>query len=1032
MSFIVESEDAVVAAIRAGVVPDEVLHAPASVHIDAEGVHIAPDCPVPDDARMELERLGFRSDSRTVEGRRVESWPQIIEARRGREPLPDVGVALFVAPRNRFADLVGTLLRLGADRQEVAFFEGELCATKVVDPPYYVTLGAAEGGEVRGYRALEGNPRVWLELGFEHPLASFFVVPNDEVLLVGEHWRRLKDGPWRSIYAHLELSIPGTRPLAPIETDLRLRVVLRLVPATQSAPPTLWILREPSLLDRLVSSMPETALRAFAFARLKPRDGGALIAIRARTGHETAPLELPEADAYISVRDVDNLFVPRGSAIHPPLRRERLREALAPDADALSWLVRTDADGSFAVEHAPASAFRPLTEWVDHVAAGDAVSLQPWLDGAIFELDDFVGVEVAPATPSLEPRTAKAMEKPKAAPARTEPKPTASGPSREVRAAPIEAQATIPTALQREIEEVEGRLANLLGSNFPYRSPAREDLVPDWRLLGALYAEAGRTNDAALALSNALWLLEPSDGRWRAVLRRWADAEDGPERFEADRVRGDLVRALHALARAETIDIAPIHALLNRHADAISTRLAWLVHEAIARHTQDQLAFVRAQDAMRVRLRGGLRIADDVPGFIRRLGQSMSGQSSARLVEALVETHETYGRIERARSDAEAPRELTDGYVHWLFAWGFAHLGESVRSLDQSEAAETALADANDEVHEYLRAAFRVRVEHARTGRGLNVPLPFELHARLEALPRMQRYKVDRLREASHVLEGGSVDAFGAFRDDAERLEIDSPSDLPARVEAAIATSTPLSLARAGALLQLMPPYDALPRLQPYLAAVMTQPEATWPARIDDALLVLATGAHAAHQTKCVDALVKLLADADAGTAREAARVLNRHVFTVGPYRYNQASLAAQTRLADLSGDALAHLELATLLAALGNADELANASRRAVTIQRPRDWLAWHRRHALALARISPEHAIEGTREAMKSLARVTDSFQTNTHFCLSVLHFVESMVLGLARAVLAISTQARRIIDADEQLVRQRIFARPFLETT
>ena len=160
MRFIAESEDAVIAAIRAGMVPDGVLHAPARVAHDAHGVSIEPTKTIPDDARRELEGLGFRTEETPLaESRTVESWPQIIAPRRGREPLPELGHALFVAPRRGFADLIGTLLRLGADRQEVAFFEGELCATKVVEPPYYVALSAAEGGEVRGYCALEGNSR---------------------------------------------------------------------------------------------------------------------------------------------------------------------------------------------------------------------------------------------------------------------------------------------------------------------------------------------------------------------------------------------------------------------------------------------------------------------------------------------------------------------------------------------------------------------------------------------------------------------------------------------------------------------------------------------------------------------------------------------------------------------------------------------------------------------------------------------------------------------------------------------------------
>lgn len=1030
-TFVAESEDALIAAIRAGVVPDGVLQSPAEV-VEQDGLHITPSAPLTKSAQTELARLGFQVTETTPHGRTVASWPQIVGARR-QTNLPELPLVLFVAPSSEFASLVSALLRLGADRQDVAFFdtsEGEYCATKVVDPPYYVVLSAMEGGAVRAYRP--ASERTWIELGFDHPLAEHFLVPDHELLLIGgtRSWTRLADGPWRSIYTHLELSPPGRAVLAPTDSDARLQVPLHLAVASQQAAPTLWVLRGEAhdTLDALVRSLPQAALRAFAFARLRTADDKPVVVIRARTGHEAPALVLPDghsASAYVSFQHVDHLFVPVGSTVRPPLRVERIRETLAPDTDALAWLVPTDEQGAFRVEYAPVSAFAPLDDWVDHVAAEDAVALQPWFDAAVFEFDSFVGVqELQPAKPR---KKAVSTSSPKPTPRQTSiPGTSAPAASREHRAE-IEVKTTTPTALDREIAEVEGRLIDLMGG-WRYDRRAYRNASSDWRLLASLYRDAGRANDAALAYMHALWPLTPKDPQWRQGLRRWDHAEDNDAHTETARVRAELVGALLGLARGEDVDIAALNGLLNVHGDALPTRLVWLVYESLARHSGDRLAFVRAQDVMRLRLRGGLRLADDIPGFVRRVGQDLSGGASSRLVGALSELYEAYATSSRERSDAEAPEELTEGYVQWVFAWGFAQLGESPRSIECAKAAEQAHRDATDPIHTFLRGAFRTRVEHARTGRGLRTPLPLELHQQLEALPRMDRYKVDRLRDASFILEGSEVDAFGTFRTDEPAVDITDPAALPQLVDSAIEAGDAASLRRAGVLLQLMPEYDAIPRLATFIKAAIACELHERTVLIDDALLTMRNARTHRDRQPCVRALEQVLDSDDSVAVRKAARVIARHATSL-QYWHRELRNVLRERLDGVT-EPLAQLELATLMVALGGpADYLSEAATRVVSIKRPRDWLEWHRQHAFALARLSPDHVIEGMRQAIPRFTRVTDSFQTNSHFCLSVVHFMESLVLGLARADLALTPEARRMIDFDEQCVRERIFVRPVI---
>ena len=77
----------------------------------------------------------------------------------------------------------------------------------------------------------------------------------------------------------------------------------------------------------------------------------------------------------------------------------------------------------------------------------------------------------------------------------------------------------------------------------------------------------------------------------------------------------------------------------------------------------------------------------------------------------------------------------------------------------------------------------------------------------------------------------------------------------------------------------------------------------------------------------------------------------------------------------------------------------------------------------ARALGTAPLAYAAAGLEQLQKKLDVVTDSFNTNSHVCLSVLDFMESLVLGYVSDELAVDATTRRILDDDEYLVRRRI---------
>ena len=129
-------------------------------------------------------------------------------------------------------------------------------------------------------------------------------------------------------------------------------------------------------------------------------------------------------------------------------------------------------------------------------------------------------------------------------------------------------------------------------------------------------------------------------------------------------------------------------------------------------------------------------------------------------------------------------------------------------------------------------------------------------------------------------------------------------------------------------------------------------------------------------------------------------------------------------------GPVTARLQLATAMTTLGDASRLEAATTVGLELLGsaaliPAARLGLTRQLMLALGRGSPEQAIAGVRALLKGLKTITDSFNTNSHFCLSVLAFVESLVLGLARPDVLGSERARRFVENDEHRLRQRLFA-------
>jgi hypothetical protein len=132
-----------------------------------------------------------------------------------------------------------------------------------------------------------------------------------------------------------------------------------------------------------------------------------------------------------------------------------------------------------------------------------------------------------------------------------------------------------------------------------------------------------------------------------------------------------------------------------------------------------------------------------------------------------------YGSTRRKRVPREADEALTSAYVKLIFAYGFAWAGDAPRATGLREEARKQIAQnarrwfehlaklTGDTlrkgdphpIHSYLVQAYGARIDQAVDRRPLTTPLPPRITAQLQSLSNFDRYKVDRLREVSKILE---------------------------------------------------------------------------------------------------------------------------------------------------------------------------------------------------------------------------------------------------------------------------------------
>lgn len=814
-------------ALISGAVPATMSKAPAIAGVDDQHqCWVETNATLTRSNQTELKRLlvSFPRSMSGVSRQEYGCWAEILPLEK--EPwhadtLTQTPVLFDLSDGAELASLVIETLRLGNDRQSYRWLEtlpwkGGASALlpeskqgvdapprallRVVGPPYYTLLRAIDriGGAKAPVAYIEKSPRVWVELGYTHPLIQEIKAPPGKLLLLRPScpWTMLAEAPFRDVYETTEFLLPdGVVKFNDSKNQTpRIKVTLSLRAGGPPEGDEFWVLRDDPLehLNHFVQNNTDEVLQRLSFA-VGERSGKKIIVVRVRPSKQPAPVViLHGAIGYKPYLKLPNLFLPVGTKLYPPLRRDQVRKLLAEDTSQVVWL-HPDGKGSFVPQTLPEDSFRPLFDWVYYVLDHDKEPLQHWVQAAQFVFEPFASEEEAVAKPKRPPGSSE-----KASRGRTrinnsegpdaryqvieETIPTLE-PTQTIEEMPVVLKVE-PSLAQKQLKELEEAFLALEGG---LDSAQRQEL---WPRLAALNTSLKNVDDAGISWMNVLWERDEATARawawsWFAVeaqaVQERTTAQPWTKRALESKNRelpGDDLDRLLNLSEPATSDIrtlaaylvhaclqevpsaslverlGPISRFLETNEKLLPIRGMWLAWSHLAILSRgDVLAVVRARDRVLERLyHTGMRPEQDLPSFLRFAGQPTSQRFRAvrqwliglsDLAQDWVTTTGTQGQ--------------TKAYVDLIFAFGLARLGESDEARKRLAHATIALNENDDAAHKALLSAFDYRIRLALDGKPHIGPLPADQLNVLENMERLSRYVVDRLRKHSRIIEPDTV-----------------------------------------------------------------------------------------------------------------------------------------------------------------------------------------------------------------------------------------------------------------------------------
>lgn len=820
--------------LQGGIVPLEIMTRPARFSYGEDG-HVFLECDqdLPNETVELLDTLGIYRSSRHPTGQvfSAHCWYQAIPLDKNTNPggqgAERIGNVIFeIKDEENLRVVVEEILRLENDRMALlcyrqVFSDEFIALLHVNQPPYYTLLKALESDIISQRKSIfayyEQTPRCWVEFGWKYPLAQRISVPENRRLFIRapHHWEFYDDAPFQNIYQSLDILIPLERCLWQAQDQVsKIPIPLRLIPSDPSrVEPSLWLIpaQHQHDFEKWLRGAKEDILNrlSFAVAETPGKEKVKWIILYAETHGDTQPppiLDLDMAYPYVTHPLVRNIYLPRGYALHPPLRSETLQRLLVADAEQIVWLRPLD-NHAFQPCVLSLGAFRRLSEWIDYIITQHRVALEEWVDATVFDWPSDIqqaGVTPGPddgGSPSASPSpSASSDEEARPYDQHVGNKPTTGDSQRKTSSSSPESSKT-PTAPKTEAQqpadmalphntsfrELEQRFLQVPGSRLD--DPERVRLWPE---LARAYIQASCLDQSTLCWLHALWHCEPANmfplvegwfksewqgqpipsvKEWKKVLNNRLFTRRVVQRLLASFMYWTLRYPEHSTADF----LQAFQRFLEENQELMPLRGQWLAYHLLSQKLNNPLLLSRCADHMLKRLYNDPSVAlCDLPQFL--LCGSLQYQQALQGFKEILNNllNDVIQWISSSSSGGES-RYLP--YAYYLFAYLAARLGMSSECNTWLETAGKALRQVftNKEAISYdigqlyvsiIDKSYKHRINEAISKLPPTSKLPpdirqiiDELRSECEQLPtelvvsRMAYYVVNRLLQKSELLE---------------------------------------------------------------------------------------------------------------------------------------------------------------------------------------------------------------------------------------------------------------------------------------
>ncbi|MCS7020506.1 MAG: hypothetical protein NZU63_01610 [Gemmataceae bacterium] len=792
--------------LKDSVIPGEIAVSPVRFSFGNDSsLFVETDSDLPVAVRRRLNLLGVRRGSRhpTNEVHNAYCWFQIIplEPHNDEERIRYLkgNIILEMNDLSLLKEIVQEILRLGNDRMALVHYTDQhsgdhIAFLHVSQPPYYTLIRALEPAITRGQQPLrayyEQVPRLWVSLGWYYPLAQYLTIPDNRRLFIHTpfHWRFFDDTPFQNIYQSLDIQIPAEHVYwQPSRAISRIEVPLRLVPADpQQAIPSLWLIPQDKQFEfeEWLRHADQNLLKPLRFAVVEAPEQSQWILLY-RNPHQTqqaVTLSLEFALPFAPHPLVGNLYVPRGSRLHPQLQRDVLQRLLVPEDSCLVWL-HPLANQDFRPYIVTEDAFRTLDEWVNYVISQHRQSLQEWMDATTFSWPAFVTeTEVAP--PSHPPPSSDTEATSKKANRRNNRtnKKTNSGqdqfrsktgqvgqvPDRGSSATPGDVGTSAASSSQ-ELAQLEAQFQQLSGTRLD--DPERTAL---WPQLAQAYFHHGQPDQAALCWLHALWhapaeqqpsiikqwyemewhsLTPPSIKSWKTLF-----AENMQTIAYVRRCAATILYWMTFYPKSCSPDLLQkIIDFMEKHQTTIPLRAIWIIYSNLSHRLGDPLLKSRTADRLlRLLLEDPATSLRDLPRFLYEgsLHYRQVRQSLGFCLEELLE------HVLRWITAPPKGLKQQTPYIYYTFAYIAARLKMPIYNkwLEQAQASLTNILpfsklEGNPIKQRFCNivdSLYQYRIREAINGYCASMTLPNEIYKAIDEFEKM----------ATGMASEGEIDAW--------------------------------------------------------------------------------------------------------------------------------------------------------------------------------------------------------------------------------------------------------------------------------